>query len=311
MSVAPGGRDPAGSRVAVITVVHGRHDHLRRQHDSLDAGGRRPDRWVVVAMADPRVRSVAGTCSRARPHATTVVDLAADPGLLPLAAARNRGAEQALDEGADVLIFLDVDCLAGPELVAGYARAVLGDPETIWSGPVTYLPAGLDEHRLRNPWLLDDPHPARPAPPPGTLLRESDPDLFWSLSFALSAAAWQRAGGFHEGYAGYGAEDTDFAQQASLKGVDLGWTGDARAYHQHHPVGDPPVEHVGDIVCNAALFHRRWGRWPMTGWLRDFEQRGLVRQVEGTWVLTRGAHAAVDAAGAAEAVSAPRRRARF
>ena len=32
---------------------------------------------------------------------------------------------------------------------------------------------------------LDDPHPARPAPPPGELVPDADPDLFWSLCFAL------------------------------------------------------------------------------------------------------------------------------
>jgi hypothetical protein len=36
------------------------------------------------------------------------------------------------------------------------------------------------------------------------------------------------------------------------------------------------VEHVHDIVRNATTFHRRWGWWPMIGWLNAFEQRGLI-----------------------------------
>ncbi|MGK2883354.1 MAG: hypothetical protein ACSLE8_01015 [Rhodococcus sp. (in: high G+C Gram-positive bacteria)] len=29
---------------------------------------------------------------------------------------------------------------------------------------------------------------------------------------------------------------------------------------------------------NAALFHRRWNRWPMEGWLAAFEARGLIER---------------------------------
>jgi hypothetical protein len=36
------------------------------------------------------------------------------------------------------------------------------------------------------------------------------------------------------------------------------------------------VQHLHDIIRNAAIFHRRWGWWPMTGWLREFERRGLI-----------------------------------
>jgi N-acetylglucosaminyl-diphospho-decaprenol L-rhamnosyltransferase len=265
--------------LAVVTLVHGRHEHLRRQQASLAVGGRLPDHHVVVAMGDPVL------ASQVSEHADWVA-LPAEPGRLPLAAARNAGAARALEFGAEVLVFLDVDCLVGPELVAGYERAVLDAPGTVWSGPVTYLPANLDERLLDRTWLLDDPHPGRPAPPPGVRQQNHDPALFWSLSFALSADAWRRGGGFHEEYVGYGGEDTDFALQVVDRGLLLGWVGDARAYHQHHPVSDPPTEHLDDILRNGEIFHRRWGRWPMEGWLRDFASMGLVRQVDDGWVRT-------------------------
>jgi N-acetylglucosaminyl-diphospho-decaprenol L-rhamnosyltransferase len=56
----------------------------------------------------------------------------------------------------------------------------------------------------------------------------------------------------------------------------LTWVGGAWAYHQHHASPDPPVQHLHDIIRNAAIFHRRWGWWPMTGWLREFERRGFT-----------------------------------
>ena len=60
------------------------------------------------------------------------------------------------------------------------------------------------------------------------------------------------------------------------RGTALTWVCGAWAYHQYHPSPDPPVQHLTDIVRNAAIFHRRWGWWPMTGWLREFERRGLI-----------------------------------
>ncbi len=121
---------------------------------------------------------------------------------------------------------------------------------------------------------MTDPHPARPAP--GVLLAEPNHDLFSSLSFAVSAMTWRRIGGFCEQYAGYGAEDTDFAATAAAQVIPLIWVGGANAYHQYHPVSDPPVEHVEAIVANACVFRRRWGRWPMSGWLNAFERNGLL-----------------------------------
>jgi N-acetylglucosaminyl-diphospho-decaprenol L-rhamnosyltransferase len=267
------------ARVAVVTLARGRHAHLEGQHRSLAAGTRPPDDYVVVAMDDPAIRWAEIDGLRRR-----VVRVDADPRGLPLARARNRGVRAALDAGATTVVCLDVDCLAGATLVAAYADAVAADPATVWQGPVTYLPPPPDGgYRLRDLDDLDRPHPGRPAPAPGERLPGGDPDLFWSLSFAVSPAGWERSGGFHPDYVGYGAEDTDFGHQVVLRGVGLGWDGSARAYHQHHPVSSPPTEHLDDILRNAALFHERWGRWPMTGWLEEFERLGLASYRDGRW----------------------------
>ena len=107
--------------------------------------------------------------------------------------------------------------------------------------------------------------------------------MMLALSFAVAADTWQRLGGFCEEYAGYGGEDTDLARSARARGIGLGCVGGARAYHQHHPVSSPPVEHLDDILRNGRLFHERWGEWPMTGWLEEFERRGLIRREGGHW----------------------------
>lgn len=271
-------------RTGVITIVAGRHDHLVRQFDGLRAGLDQPDHHVVVAMGDPGVAEVPG-----RQAPATVLAIPAGPAGLPLAAARNAGGAAACANGADVLIFLDVDCIPGPTLVRRYAEAAAhpGHGGHLLSGPVHYLPpappGGYDLGALAE---LAGPHPARPVVAPDEII-EADHRLFWSLSFAVATPVWDAVGGFCETYTGYGGEDTDFAETAAAAGVGLRWVGGATAYHQYHPVSRPPVEHVDDVLRNGAAFHRRWGWWPMRGWLDAFAELGLIRHDAATDTWTR------------------------
>lgn len=257
-------------RTAVITIASGRHRHIERQHAALGRSALAPDDYLVVAMNDPLLLDW-------RPRGAPHPEIAAldATGRLPLAAARNLGARLAIERGAELLVFLDVDCLPEPRLLEHYARAAAEHPGALLTGAVGYLPATTD---------YDDPgswagsatvHGFRPRPADGAV--ESGPhELFWSLSFAATSALWQHVGGFDEGYSGYGGEDTDFGLVARDRGVDVLWVGGATAYHQHHPTADPPVQHLDDILANGARFAGRWGIWPMRGWLDAFEQRGLV-----------------------------------
>ena len=275
------------SGAVLVTTVHGRHEHLARQHASLAAGSIRPDHVVVVAMGDPLVADVVAAGPLA--GRSRIVDVPCDTHL-PLARARNQGASVAFGElGADLVVFLDVDCLAGTGLLEAYRDGWrrTGSRPRMLGGPVSYLdPPGPDGYRAAD-LAAAPPHAARPAPAPGDLVLAEDLRLFWSLSFALDASTWALVGGFDESYVGYGGEDTDFGQRAMAAGVPLWWVGGASAYHQWHPVSDPPVEHVRDIVRNANRFRDRWGWFPMEGWLSAFEARGLARPDpdDGTWVV--------------------------
>ncbi|WP_254552743.1 hypothetical protein [Kitasatospora sp. MMS16-BH015] len=51
------------------------------------------------------------------------------------------------------------------------------------------------------------------------------------------------------------------------------------------------MQHLDSILRNAAVFHHRWGWWPMEGWLRAFEDLGLARHDPLTGVWTRGSAA--------------------
>jgi N-acetylglucosaminyl-diphospho-decaprenol L-rhamnosyltransferase len=292
--------DESGT-VAVVTIVHGRHDHLAGQVWGLHRQTRRPDLHVVVAMDDDR----AGCVARDAADGRWPVEVASAPipqGRLPLAAARNTGVDVARRGGADVLVLLDVDCIPCPTLVERYVSVVRGTvgSEPAGAGPVVacgevrYLDAATTAlPGSERTWPALDAgsrsHPARPAPGRWShaVVPAHDLRLFWSLSFAVTPADWDRIGGFDDSYVGYGAEDTDFGQRLGAAGGRTLWVGGATAYHQHHGgSGGPPVEHVADVVENANRFAARWGWWPMEGWLEAFRAQGLVtRRPDGRWAL--------------------------
>lgn len=277
------------TRVVVVTPLAGRHDHLRRQHASLAAGSRRPDAVVLASMGDDEVAGVVARGPLA--DVCTVVDAGSCSGVgLPIARARNLGAQTAFDLGADLLVFLDVDCMASPFLVERYVEVHSQHAGAdLLCGPVHYLdPPGAEGYTAAD-LASSRPHPGRPAPAGSAVEEATDLTLFWSLSFAVDRPTWESIGGFDEGYRGYGGEDTDFGQRARVAEVGMWWIGGATAYHQWHPVSEPPVEHLADIVRNANRFLAIWGWAPMGGWLESFDRLGLARrEPDGTWAVVPG-----------------------
>ncbi|MDT7697511.1 glycosyltransferase family 2 protein [Pseudonocardia sp. Cha107L01] len=258
-------------RTAIITITHNRDTHLHRQRIAI--AQQPPHLHVIVGMGE---RPSLGSIPDAPP--TRLLRLPVPATGLPLAAARNFGAAAALRAGAELLMMLDVDCIPDPRMLDRYTEAAsaVAHPALL-CGPVSYLPPPTNgDYPTVGLAELAPPHPARPAPPDGQLWPENRFELFWSLSFAVTAPDWVTLGGFCEEYTGYGGEDTDFGLTAKAAGAGLHWVGGAAAYHQHHPPSRNTTGRVAEIVRNANLFRRRWGRWPMLGWLHEFAERGQV-----------------------------------
>ena len=164
------------------------------------------------------------------------------------------------------MIFLDVDCLPGEDLVAAYARRgrTRRRADSLLCGPVAYLPPPPARRvRPRPARRSSRLHPGRPAPAAGDRQRGGDHRLFWSLSFALTARCGAGSAGSASEYPGYGAEDTDFAMRPRPPAIDLTWVGGAAAYHQWHPTSSPPVPHLDDILRNGRCSPSggAGGRW--------------------------------------------------
>ncbi|MCT1885031.1 galactosyltransferase-related protein [Dietzia cinnamea] len=276
----------AASIFVVTVCTPGRAEHLRSQRHAM-AAHLPGARHVVVLPDRPGSRELVAELSA---EDVEIVELPSGPDL-PIARSRNLGGDRAAGLGADLIVFLDVDCMPGPELGPRYSEIPGG---VVGLGPVTYLPESAGAPDPADLPAFTDPHPARPFPSRGT--RRLQPDefgMFWSLSFAMRPDLWLRLrtdfGGFDEAYTGYGAEDTDFGRRLLHRRVPVILVAGAHAYHRWHPVADPPVDHLADLLRNGAHYAARWGHWPAPGWFEKFEQMGLVRRSGDGWEAVPGA----------------------
>nr|WP_298372965.1 galactosyltransferase-related protein [uncultured Halomonas sp.] len=255
------------SVVSVLTLVRGRYEHLVNLMHGLARQTRLPDELVIAYMQPEPHPDLS-----IMPFPVRHLHVQGEP--MPLARARNQAAAFARH---GKLIFLDVDCIPSPTLVESYCRA-LNEKEGLYLGEVLYLPAKsvnetLDYTRLDQ---LGQVHPARPRIPDAGTRAEPDPGSLWGLSFALQKDSYCKAGGMDETYQGYGGEETDFAWRLARTGLPVFWVANARAYHQHHRLFAPPLQHFEHILRNAEYFHHQWGRWCMEYWLGQFRDAGLI-----------------------------------
>ena len=257
--------------VSVVTLAGGRPDHLRNLVSGLTRQTQPPVELIVAVIQDSAYDL---------PDAPFPIrQLMIAGGDLPLATARNAAAGAAK---GDALIFLDMDCIPTPTLVADYARR-LAELDGLLMGEVMYLPGGATAGTWDSAGFADVAvrHSDRRGPPAEGIELCNDYRCFWSLNFAMRRDTFLRVGGFHEGYRGYGGEDTDFGKVLDTAGVPIAWIRGGLAHHQYHPHHMPPVHHIDSVVRNAELFETRWGYRTMGHWLYAFRLMGLVDDAEG------------------------------
>jgi GT2 family glycosyltransferase len=260
----------------VLTLVHGRRAHLDNLIRGLEQSTMPLEALVIVQMNEAPGQWESNRFPIVH-HA-----LQSRGSELPLAAARNAAVIHA--PGND-LVFLDVDCIPAPDLLARYRAALADHAAELHQGEVLYLPEGAAHRDASFVQLTHSgtPHPLHVGRQAGELVPHA---LFWSLNFACRRETFERIGRFDAGYLGYGGEDTDFAFRASAAGVPVRFV-EATALHQYHPSFDPPLNHLASIVENARRFRERWGVWPMGGWLAQFRDLGFIEFTDSEIVLRR------------------------
>lgn len=251
----------------MLTIVRGRQRQLENLHRGLAESDDPPSEWIIVGMGED-VHVDGGASWPVR-----CVRIDTEGSHLPLAEARNRAAEVSR---SNHLIFLDVDCIPHPTMIATF-REALETSRSLWMGSPRYLPAGqpADNWDFGELETAAVSHPLQPNLKPGEQIRSNRYELLWSLCFAISRDVYQTVGGFDSSFEGYGGEDTDFAWSARRAKIPFGFVG-ALAYHQHHAVHRPPLNHFDGIVANAIRFRAKWGGWPMKAWLDAFVEMRLI-----------------------------------
>lgn len=258
--------------VEVLTLVHGRHGHLRNMIRGLEQSIMLPNSLVIVQMNERAERWESSKfpiihCS-----------ITSDDNQLPLATARNVAADHAQ---GDNLVFLDVDCVPESDLLLQYHKKLIQQQNALYQGEVFYLPAPIDVARRRaDSKPSSAPHELHAGRQHGDTI---PPALFWSLNFACRQDVFERVGRFDTHFCGYGAEDTDFSFRAAKCGISIEFV-KARAYHQWHASYDPPLNHLVSIIANAQRFRERWGTWAMIGWLKQFSDAGYIT-IEGDKIV--------------------------
>jgi GT2 family glycosyltransferase len=257
--------------ISVVTLAGGRPDHLRNVVTGLSRQTMLPAELIVAVIQDTPYDL---------PEAPFPIrQMMVSGPRLPLATARNAAAKAAI---GDKLVFLDMDCIPTPELLADYDRC-LDQEDGLLMGEVMYLPGGA----TAGDWRYQDfaevavRHSDRRGPPPEGIERCADYRCFWSLNFAMRRDTFLATGGFDERYAGYGGEDTDFGKVVDKAGVPIAWIKGGLAYHQYHPHHMPPVHHIDSVVRNAELFEAKWGYRTMGHWLHAFRLMGLIDDTPG------------------------------
>ncbi|MFG0255570.1 MAG: glycosyltransferase family 2 protein [Rhodopirellula sp. JB053] len=231
--------------IDALTIVRGRELHLKNQAKGWIQSVRKPNRWIIVGMdEDVTVPDTGGKIDVITERVDTTNES------LPLAEARNRAAQLS---NAEAMVFLDVDCIPSPNMLTAFEDAI-GESDRLWMGSPRYLPAGA----TTSDWSMQElreksiAHPLQPTLDDGERQPSTEYEKFWSLCFAITRNSFQTIGGFSEDFAGYGGEDTDFAFAARQTNVPFGCVG-AMAYHQHHAVCKPPLNHFDAIrLCSST-----------------------------------------------------------
>lgn len=174
--------------------------------------------------------------------------------------ARNRAARKA--SGA-VLLFLDADMIAHPELIANHAQLLVNNPGVVTLGiRLRSLPAvcyprkfyasrkGLLRWFEREMWCDDErvPYWQRDAFQPRW-------SCLYSHNFALSASTFWNAGGFDEAFLGCGAEDVEFGFRLESAGVRFLPAWSSIGYHQWHTRSKLRLEHNPDNLALLCTKH--------------------------------------------------------
>ncbi len=214
--------DPSAPlRASVIIPTYNRRDSLLQTLATLDRQSVAPEQYEVIVGVDGSTDGSVEALAGLRP-----------PYSLRWVWQENRGPAAATNAAArlarhEVLVFLDGDQLASPELLAAHLDAHQRHGVVLVQGLYPLAPgydrrgASLMYQRALFQALapMESSHPCQPH--------------IWSANFSCRRESWAMVGGFDEAFREYGGEDTDFGLRVVALGVPCIFEPQALSYHLH------------------------------------------------------------------------------
>jgi GT2 family glycosyltransferase len=251
-------------KLSVVIPTHNRAEHLPRLLHSLALQTAPPVDFEVILVADGCEDNTA-TVARAfsLPFQLTCIELPASGA----AAARNRGAAAAQ---ADLLLFLDDDMQALPELVAAHLAAHAARPGGVVLGYFPIPPADDDGNFMAlaaSHWwagkFASQAHWAH---------RFTFAD-FCTGNVSLPRQLFLQAGGFDERFKEAAGEDYDLGVRLLRVGARFAFARDAASWHHDQPTESRAFRRARQNGRSQMLITRKYPElfrefelgWPVSG----------------------------------------------
>ncbi|MER3460726.1 MAG: hypothetical protein C4303_06255, partial [candidate division GAL15 bacterium] len=205
--------------ISVVIPAYNAEAVLRTTLERLAAQDYPPDRYEVLVVDDG---STDGTAEVVQQAARSLPVRYLPQPHRGRAAARNAGARAAR---FGVLLFLDADVWAEPQLLAAHARHHRDGSRVGVQGPSFTHPDSKRTPFMEVKEMFPDLTPRR--------AHDLSPYHVVTRNFSVRAEDLWAVGGFDESFAGYGWEDIELGFRLRKAGVRLRWEPQARAWHYH------------------------------------------------------------------------------
>jgi glycosyltransferase involved in cell wall biosynthesis len=164
------------------------------------------------------------------------------------AAARNAGARVAR---SPVLLFLDADVWASPQLLSAHARHYVDGQRVGVQGPSFTHPDSRRNPFMEVKEMFPDLTPRR--------ARDLSPYHVITRNFSVRAEDLWGVGGFDESFTGYGWEDIELGLRLRRHGVRLHWEPSAVTWHYHVEDLEAACRKQTEAGRGAVYFWRKYG----------------------------------------------------
>jgi GT2 family glycosyltransferase len=207
--------------VSICIPTYNRRQILLQTLESLKFQDEPPEHFEVVVGDDGSCDGTVEMASSLRTPYRLRIFTQANAGP---AAATNLAARHAEN---DILILLDDDQIASPQLIGAHIRAHQKYGDVLVQGlfPLAEACRGRGASLLYERHLLNDLAPLNVEHP-------FSPNI-WSANVSVRWTTWERVGGLDETFREYGGEDTDFGIRVAALGCPVIFIPDALSHHVH------------------------------------------------------------------------------